>query len=551
MGVLVVSVSEPLIPALLKPLLDRGFNGDGIRIWMVPVALVGVFGMRGVGSFLAQYALAKIANLGVIRLRRQLFDKIQTCQPALFRTENTSSINNTIIHEVHNGSTVLVNTLMTLGRDTLSLIALLAYLLYLNWQLIAVVLALFPVIFWVVRVTSRRLNRINRESLLEADQLAYTLEENVLAHREIRLQGAQREQSERFAAQSQRFMRLVMKSMVSAALVTPVTQLLTSLGLSAVISFALLQNALHGTSIGSFASFITGMLMLIAPIKHLSEITGPLNRGLISLERAFRFVEEHPDETSGEYDPGRVVGRVTFDNVTVKYPDRDAQAVRQIHFELPPGQVWALVGASGAGKTTLVNLLPRWIECSSGRVLIDGVPIQDYSLPALRRQIAMVSQNVVILNDTLLHNVCLGQAHDENRAMDCLRAANLGAWLDELPQGIRTAVGHNASQLSGGQRQRLAIARALYKNAPILILDEATSALDNESERLVQEALFKLSQNRTTLVIAHRLTTIERADHIVVLQEGEVVEMGTHAQLLEKRSVYWKLVNSGLSSHSA
>ena len=545
LGMMLVSISEPLVPALLKPLLDKGFVAGGLDVWMVPVALIGIFAMRGMGSFVAMVSLTKVASVGVLKLRLTLFQKLQTAHPRLYQQENASSIINTTVHEAQGGAGVMVNTILTLGRDTLTLVTLLAYLFYVNWQLILVIALLFPMLFWGVRISTVRLNRLNKQSLDAADELAYTLEENVLAYREIRLQGAQQEQVDRFQKQATWIMRLVMKAQTSSALITPMTQILSAFALSAVISLALLQSSIQGTTVGGFASFVTGMLMLIAPIKHLSEIAGPLTRSLNSLERVFELVENNPDETSGTHQPKRIKGQVDFEHVTVHYNGQISPAVDDISLKIQPGETVALVGASGSGKTTLANLIPRWIDSSSGSIKLDGTDIRDFDLSALRQQIGMVSQSVVILNDTLFHNISLGQSKNRQRAMQCLLDANLGEWMEEQPLGLDTLVGHNASQLSGGQRQRLAIARAMYKDAPVLILDEATSALDNESEMLVQEALNRLSRGRTTLIIAHRLSTIEHADRIVVMDKGRIIEMGTHAELFAQQGAYWNYVSLG------
>jgi len=462
----------------------------------------------------------------------QLFDKLQRAQASLYERESASSINNTLTYETQQGSSLMVQGLTTLGR---------AYLIYLNWQMILVVSLLFPVLFWGVKITTRRLSRLHRESVDANDELAYVLEENVLAYREIRLQGAQSQQTNRYEKKAWHAMRLNMKSVVAG----PLTQFLAAIALSGVISFALLQSTLHGISVGSFAAFVTGMLMLIAPIKHLSEVAIPLSRSLAALERVLDFLDRYPDEHGGAHQASKIKGDIVFKDVTVQFPGRELPAIDPLHLSVRAGEMVALVGASGSWKTTLVNLLPRWLDPQHGEVSIDGVPVNAFDLNNLRLQIAMVSQQVVVMNDTVINNVCLGLPIDRSKAVTCLQDANLGEWLSQLPMGVDTEVGHNASKLSGGQRQRLAIARAMYKNAPILILDEATSALDNESERLVQEALARLSQGRTTLVIAHRLSTIEHADRIVVMERGKIVEQGTHAELMLSRGVYWNHVQLG------
>jgi subfamily B ATP-binding cassette protein MsbA len=316
------------------------------------------------------------------------------------------------------------------------------------------------------------------------------------------------------------------------------TQILSAIALSGVISVALLQSHQTNMTVGGFAAFVTAMLMLVAPIKHLSEITGPLTRGLAALERGFELIENIPTETGGSHTSEKARGHIVFDDLSVRYKDDLPWALQHINLEIEPGETIALVGTSGAGKTTLANVLIRFVEATQGKTLLDGVAVQDWDLFSLRQQFALVSQNVVVLNDSLAANVALGQKPDEQRVIECLKAAHLSDYLATLPQHIHTLVGHNASTMSGGQRQRLAIARALYKDAPVLILDEATSALDNESERLVQDALQSLQKNRTTLVIAHRLTTIEKADRIIVMEHGRIVEQGTHQQLLQAQGAY-------------
>lgn len=539
------ALTEPMIPALLKALLDSGFGEGRIALWMVPVSLIGLFGLRGLAVFLAQYALAHTANQGLLQLRQAMFQKMGRAHLALFNEQSASKLSNTLVYEVQNGASTLVGALLSMSKDGLTMLALLGYLFWLNWQLTLIVLLLFPALTVIMRVLSRRLYGLTRQTQSATDELAYVVEENALAYRMLRLHGAQQRQSQRFDALSQRLRRLAMKSTVAHASMTPLTQILAAAALSGVISVALWQSQKTGITVGNFVAFVTAMLMLIAPVRNLAQVAGPLTRGLAALERALELIENTPDQSCGHHAPRTARGEIQWRDTVVQYPGEDGQprsALRGIALAVAPGEVLALVGPSGSGKTTLVNLLPRFIEATAGDVLLDGVPLQDWDIVSLRRQIAMVSQDVVMLNESLAANVALGDGEpDLQRVEQALRAANLWELVQTLPQGIHSMVGHNATTLSGGQRQRLAIARAVYKNAPVLILDEATSALDNESERLVQEALARLMQGKTTIVIAHRLSTIEHADRIAVLDNGSIAEIGSHQDLIAQNGAYQKL----------
>jgi len=551
LATVVAAVTEPLIPALLKPLLDQGFTEGSLELWLVPVAVMGVFFVRGLAQFGGQYALARIANEGMLKLRETLFQRLLSADMALFSRQSASTLSNTVVYEVQNGATQLVQALLGISRDGFTLVALLAYLLYLNWQLTLIVAFLVPGVAWIMKTLSRRLYRITKSSQEATDQLAYVVEENVLAHRMVRLHGAEEGQAGRFAALSQSLRRLAIKATIASAAMTPLTQLLAAAALSAVICVALWQSHIGQTkevTVGGFAAFMAAMLMLIAPIRRLADVANPLTRGVAALERGLMLLESSPAETGGGHAPaGRAQGALVLEGVTVAFGSELAPALDRVHLSVRPGEVVALVGPSGAGKTTLVNLLPRFLQPTEGRILLDGQALEDWNLPALRSQFAMVSQDVVMFNDTVAANVALGAAVDEARVQSCLEAANLAAHVAAMPQGMHTLVGHNAAQLSGGQRQRLAIARALYKDAPILILDEATSALDTESERLVQDALQRLMRGRTTLVIAHRLSTIEHADRVVVMERGRIVEQGTDAQLVAQGGLYARLKGAVLA----
>ena len=477
-----------------------------------------------------------------------MFEKILSSHLKLFADQSSSALSNTLVYEVQTGSAMLVNSMLSLTRNALTLVALTTYLFYLNWKLTLIVAAIFPAVAWVMRVLTRRLHRLTKANQDATDSLAYVVEENVLAHRDVRLHGAQAAQAERFDGLSDALRRLAMKSTVAGAAMTPITQMLAAVALSAVISVALIQSASSGTSVGGFVAFVTAMLMIVAPIRQLSEVSSPITRGLAALERGLALIDDIPSETEGHFSKDRAVGEIRFVQASVQFTPEAPPALSAADLSIHPGETIALVGASGAGKTTLVNLLPRFVQATEGQVLLDGTDVREWRLASLRAQFAVVSQHVVMLNDSIAANVSLGLPIERDRVTQCLAGAHLASLLDDLPKGIDTLLGHNAMQLSGGQRQRLAIARAMYKNAPILILDEATSALDTESERAVQDALKVLMQNRTTLVIAHRLSTVRHADRIIVMSAGQIVETGNHDDLIQQDGQYARLYQMGMQT---
>jgi ATP-binding cassette, subfamily B, bacterial MsbA len=546
LGALVGAATEPMIPALLKPLLDRGFQQGTLEIWTVPVALLALFGVRGLSGYVSQIGLTKISNHSLQIMRRAMFEKIMQADLKLFKDQTSSALSNTLVYDVQTGSAMLVAAFLGLTRNSLTVLALTGYLFFLNWKLTLIVAAVFPAIALVMKALMKRLHHLTRANLDATDKLAYVVEENVLAHRDIRLHGAQHSQAQRFDQLSESLLRLAMKSTVAGSAMTPITQMLAAIALSAVISIALVQSAGGTSSVGAFVSFVTAMLMIIGPIRQLSEVSSPITRGLAALERGLDLIQSAPDELGGDFSKTRANGDIEFSDVSVIFSPESPPALNGFSLTIKAGETVALVGASGSGKTTLANLLPRFVKYQTGSVSLDGCDIREWTIQSLRAQFALVSQHVVMLNDSVANNVALGMPLDPKRVVDCLAAAHLRQFIEELPNGIDTVVGHNAMQLSGGQRQRLAIARALYKNAPILILDEATSALDSESEIAVQDALQILMQDRTTLVIAHRLSTVRNADRIVVIDAGSIVETGTHVQLLEKDGAYARLFKMGL-----
>ena len=547
-----VAGAETSIPALMKPLLDRGFTGQlNSKLWQVPVFLVGLALVRSLAQFLSSYLLTRVINSVLLKLRAQMFQTLLHASNTFFQKNSASNLINAVVFEVNNILSIMGNMLISLVRDSLTVVGLIGYLIYLNWQLTLVVLVIFPVIAFIMSKINRRLRSLNREQQTLTSELAYIVEEAAAGYKIVKVHGAEEYEMSRFMQKAERLRQFALKSAVAGGLNQPITQLIASMALSVVLVIALMQSATEGTTVGGFAAFITAMMLVISPLKHLADINQPLQRGLTAAEMIFALMdqpfEEDQDRKQSMKPLNKAKGAIRFDNVGFSYQQEAGRqdALSNINLTIKPGEVIAFVGPSGGGKSTLVNLLPRFFKPTSGHIYLDDIPLEDIVLADVRRQIAFVSQDVILFNDTIAANVAYGAngpaGVDRGRAIEALEAANLSAMIKELPEGIDSMVGDNGNRLSGGQRQRLAIARAIYKDAPILILDEATSALDSESERQVQEALDTLMANRTTLVIAHRLSTIEHADRIVVLEHGKIVENGSHEDLIKHDGLYANL----------
>ena len=545
-----VAAAETAIPALMKPLLDRGFTGQlNGKLWQVPVFLVGLALVRSLAQFLSNYLLTSVISAVLLKLRQEMFHSVLHATTQFFQKNSASNLINAVVFEVNNVLTIMGTMLISLVRDSLTVVGLIGYLIYLNWRLTLVVLVIFPAIAFIMNKINRRLRSLNRDQQSLTTELAYIVEESAAGYKVVKVHGAENYEMRRFMEKAERLRQFGIKSAVAGGLNQPITQLIASMALSVVLVIALLQSASEG--VGGFAAFITAMMLVISPLKHLADINQPLQRGLTAAEMIFNLMDQPTEEDESNIASLKSLkkskGGIRFENVSFSYQQEAGRenALKDINLSISPGEVVAFVGPSGGGKTTLVSLLPRFYKPTVGRILLDEIPLEEIVLSDVRRQIAFVGQDVILFNDSIAANVAYGAVAidgiDRGRVIEALEAAHLGALIRELPEGIDTQIGDNGNRLSGGQRQRLAIARAIYKDAPILILDEATSALDSESERQVQDALERLMVGRTTLVIAHRLSTIEHADRIVVLENGRVEENGSHDELIRNDGLYANL----------
>lgn len=545
-SMVLVALTQPAFAALMKPMLDGGFIDKDPEVMMwVPLAVILVFVVRTVAGFASDYGMAWIGRTVIENIRAEMFQKILLLPNTYFDNTSTGETISRFTFDVEQLATASTTAVTVLIKDSLILLSLLGWMFYISPKLSVVFLLLAPVLAATVVMISKRFKVISRRIQKSMGSITHVLEESVQAQRVVKIFGGQAYEMDRFNTNNKSNRQQNLKLTVTSSLSTSILQLIVGVALAGIIFMAIQEGVNSDMSAGTFIAFMTAMLMLFAPMKRLTSVNAIIQKGIAAAESVFVFLDNKNESDVGTYETVNVKGELIFKDLNFSYGgNADKQVLKNINLHIKSGETVAFVGRSGSGKSTLVNLIPRLYDGYQGEVLLDGVDIEQYKVSNLRQHIAYVGQEIVLFNDTIEHNISYGSAHVSlDEINEAARSAHAYEFIERLPHGMQSLAGEKGVLLSGGQRQRLAIARALVKNAPVLIMDEATSALDTESERAIQSALETLTKNRTTLVVAHRLSTIENADKIVVMDKGCIVEVGTHQELLEKNGAYSALYN--------
>lgn len=552
LALLVIAITEPAMAAILKELVDKSMiEQDPDSFILLPLMLVAIFFIKGVGEYVSKVSSQWIAERAILNIRSDMYQKMQYLPMQEFSRYSVGQLMSKITYDVQQTSNALSQAWIVLIRDSLILIALLAYMLYISIYLTLFMIIVGPILGLIIRQASKKMRKHSRSMQGNMGQMTHCLEEGLVGHKEIKIYNAENYEQQRFNHSAEQLFKNTMRVTRVSALNSPLVLFIGSIALAGVIFVAMKLSSFQQLTPGELLSYITAMALTFAPLKRLTNINIIVQKGMAAAESIFALLDSPIEENQGQLKPN-IKGKIHFKSVNFSYPNSAHPALQNFNLTFPANQTTALVGHSGSGKSTLVNLIARFYSVEQGQILIDNYEISQLDLSYLRSQIGFVSQQVVLFNDTIRANIAYGhQEFNEQAIIDAAKSAHAWEFIEKLPEGLNTQVGENGAKLSGGQRQRIALARAFLKNAPILILDEATSALDNQSEALIQQAMDKLRQNRTVIIIAHRLTTIESADQIAVIDQGELVELGNHADLMSKNGYYASLYQQGEGHESA
>jgi subfamily B ATP-binding cassette protein MsbA len=546
LAMIVAAATEPAFARVMKPLIDKGFTDQNkTAIIMVPILVMVIYLVRAIASYANEYLTTWLSGSIVQKMRRMMFNRMLKLPVQYYDDNNSGRVISRIVFDVTQITEAGFNIVTVTFKDGVTVLALIALLIYTDWELTLFCVVTLPFVLILVRILSKRLRKLSRGNQEQYGEMTQIITEAVQGQKIVKLFGGQNYEEKRFSTAIHSIKSNNVKQAATSSLNSGVSQFLVACALSMVLYFAASKSRTNHFTAGDFVSFITAMIMIFAPMKRITNVTQSLQKGLTAAESVFTFLDNKEEANFGTHSLNGIHESIQFNDVSFKYPSSEKNVLDHVTLDIPVGKTIALVGSSGSGKTTLANLIPRFYNIESGTIYIDGVDLKEIELNSLRNNVALVSQDTVLFNDSIYNNIAYGLSHQVSmeQVINAAKFANALEFIDQLPQKFNTEIGENGTRLSGGQKQRLAIARAMLKNAPILILDEATSALDNTSEKLVQEALDKLMKNRTTVVIAHRLTTVLHADKIVVMERGRVVETGRHADLLALNGSYAALYN--------
>ncbi|VAW47011.1 Lipid A export permease/ATP-binding protein MsbA [hydrothermal vent metagenome] len=546
-ALVIIAAMEPAIAMVLKNLVDESLiakNPDSFV--MMPLLLAGVFIIKGIAEYFSKVFSQWIAQKAILAIRADMYQKMQYLPYSIFQEYGTGKLMSKITYDVPQASNALSTAWVVIIRDSLTIMALVAYLLYISWQLTLLMLVVGPIVAFIIDKTSKLMRHSSKAMQQNMGQLTHQLEEGLTAHQDIKIYGAEGYEQKRFKDTATELLNNAMQVTKVSALSVPLVQVLAAIALAGVVYIAMQMSAQDLFTPGELLAYITAMALTFEPLRRLTSINEVIQKGMAAAESIFDLLDQPNETNSGGLTLKNLKGELHFNNLQFQYPNSNKPALNNINLSIPAGKTTALVGQSGSGKSTLVNLITRFYDPYSGEILLDNTNIFTLDRTFLREQIALVSQKVILFADTIAANIAYGRPDvSTEKIIQAAKDAHAWEFIEQLPMGLDTNIGENGNLLSGGQRQRIAIARAFLKNSPILIMDEATSALDNQSEQMIQQAMETLKKNRTVILIAHRLSTIENADNIVVLDHGNLVEQGSHTELLKQQGEYAKLYQKG------